>query len=49
MDEIHNENWEEFRKLYNYWVEGHDKAGRPMVYLDVGQWDLRLGVLSGVF
>jgi len=47
MDEVLNEDWSDFRKKYKYWIDGVDKDGRPIVFIDVGEWDLRKAVVSG--
>jgi hypothetical protein len=47
MDNVLGEDWSEFRKQYKYWIDGVDKEGRPILFIDVGEWDLRKASVSG--
>jgi len=47
MDGILKEDWSEYRKQYKYWIDGVDKEGRPILFIDVGEWDLRKATVTG--
>ncbi|XP_035707355.1 SEC14-like protein 2 [Folsomia candida] len=47
MDNVLKEDWSDFRKEYKYWIDGVDKEGRPILIIDVGEWDLRKASVTG--
>jgi len=47
MDEVLKEDWSDFRKKYKYWIDGVDKQGRPILFIDVGEWNLRAATVTG--
>jgi len=47
MDKIHDEDWSILESEIPMKVEGFDRLGRPILYIDMGEWDTRRLILSG--
>ncbi|CAL8112992.1 unnamed protein product [Orchesella dallaii] len=47
MSTIHQEDWSDFRDDYEYFIDTHDKSGRPIATLRFGDWDIRNAILTG--
>jgi len=47
MDTIHNEDFSDMEREYPMRVSGYDNKGQPILYFDLGIWDIRKAVLGG--
>jgi len=47
MDTIHSEDFGDMEEEYPIKVSGYDNKGQPIIYYDVGIWDIRKAVISG--
>jgi len=47
MDTIHSEDFRDMEAEYPFKVSGYDNKGQPIIYGDLGIWDIRKAVLSG--
>jgi len=47
MDTISQEDWSDYDREYKYHLESRDKEGKPVLYVNARNWDLRKAALSG--
>lgn len=47
MDTIHSEDFSDMEREYPFKVSGLDNKGQPILYMDLGIWDIRKAVLGG--
>jgi len=47
MDNVLNEDWSDVESEYPYYVDTEDKEGRPILNFNLGEWDLRKGIVQG--
>jgi hypothetical protein len=47
MDTIHQEDFSDIEKDYKYHLESRDKEGKPLLYVNGGNWDLRNIAVTG--